>query len=823
MRVRAIVLSICVSAAALGRPAIDASRPRKTSCRAANAAGVQSSNETVLLADDFSLASVDSSKWVPSDLFSGFTDSSVQIAESGGELEIGPLKQGASGSHYNGLRSVSAFAFSNSYAYIELISPPSASTAADAMLTVGTDSQHYYRIYYESGKLICQRNVSDKTVLASLTYDPVNHKFLRIRNDAASGDVVFETAPDNSSAPGSWTAVYTESWNVSIPLSGILFEIKAGTWQPESTAPGAVAFDNFRAATVNSTTGPPAFDHVFVVVEENHSYSSVIGNSSMPYFNALAAKYGLATNYYANTHPSIGNYFVITTGQEITNDDSFTGTVSADNIVREIVAAGKTWKSYAESLPAVGYTGGDVYPYARHHNPMSYFSDVAGSSQANNLVPFSQFATDLAGNSLPNYSFIVPNLEDDAHDCPTGGSSCTDDTMLGAADNWLKTNIDPLINSQVFNQGGLLIITFDESVTSDTTNGGGHVPTLVISPSANAAYQSTTLYQHQSVLRLTAEALGLSTTPGAGSTAPDMAEFFAEAPPSILNVSPTSGPTTGGTQVTITGSGFAAGSKVMFGTTAAATVISGSKIVASSPAGSAGTMNITVTNPGGLSATAASGFTYSSQSGETVLLADDFNEGSIDTTKWVPNDLFSGFTDSSLQVGEAGGQLDVGPLKQSTSGSHYDGLRSASTFDFSNSYAYVELITTPSSLTAADAMLTVGSDVQHYYRIYYEGGNIVCQRNAGGTKSVLATVAYNSTNDKFLRIREETSTGTVVFETAPDNSGLPGTWSQIYSEPWNSAIPTSGVIFEIKAGTWQSESSPAGTAVFDNFRAATMH
>ena len=51
----------------------------------------------------------------------------------------------------------------------------------------------------------------------------------------------------------------------------------------------------------------PNSSHVFILMEENHSYSSVIGNSSMPYFNSLAKKYGLATQYYANTHPSIGN------------------------------------------------------------------------------------------------------------------------------------------------------------------------------------------------------------------------------------------------------------------------------------------------------------------------------------------------------------------------------------------------------------------------------------------------------------------------------------------------------------------------------------
>src|SRR5204863_1753557 len=105
--------------------------------------------------------------------------------------------------------------------------------------------------------------------------------------------------------------------------------------------------------TVSSGSTVPASSHVFVVVEENHSYSSVIGSSSMPYLNSLASKYGLATQYYANTHPSIGNYFMMTTGQIITNNDSLCSTLTQDNVVRHLLTAGKTWKSYAESLPSV--------------------------------------------------------------------------------------------------------------------------------------------------------------------------------------------------------------------------------------------------------------------------------------------------------------------------------------------------------------------------------------------------------------------------------------------------------------------------------------
>ena len=59
----------------------------------------------------------------------------------------------------------------------------------------------------------------------------------------------------------------------------------------------------------------PAASHVFLVVLENHGFSQVIGSPSMPYLNSLASQGALAANYFANTHPSIGNYFMLTTGQ----------------------------------------------------------------------------------------------------------------------------------------------------------------------------------------------------------------------------------------------------------------------------------------------------------------------------------------------------------------------------------------------------------------------------------------------------------------------------------------------------------------------------
>jgi hypothetical protein len=273
---------------------------------------------------------------------------------------------------------------------------------------------------------------------------------------------------------------------------------------------------------------PPAAtaEHVFLVVLENHSFGQVIGNPSMPYLNGLATAHSLAADYFANAHPSIPNYFILTTGNLETFDDNFTGTISDDNIVRALTGAGKTWKAYIESIPSAGYLGSNSGTYLKHHNPFSYLSDVTSSpAQAANMVPLSQLSTDLASGSLANFVYIVPNSQNDAHDCPGGGDSCTDDQKLAAADAWLKSNIDPLINSPNFGNS-VLFITFDESVITDVTNGGGQVMTVLVGPHVKTGFRSSTMYQHQSLLHTMLQLLNVNDMPGASAVASSMGEFF---------------------------------------------------------------------------------------------------------------------------------------------------------------------------------------------------------------------------------------------------------------------------------------------------------
>jgi len=293
-------------------------------------------------------------------------------------------------------------------------------------------------------------------------------------------------------------------------------------------------------ATLTVTTGTgggtmPQFGHVFIVEGENTSFSSTYSSSNMPYLTSLANQYGVSLHYWADTHPSIGNDLNLASGVISTNNDSATPSslpLAIDNIAHEVEQAGKTWKDYAESDPNISGCGGlKSGAYFVRHDPLKYFTNINKA----NFVCFSQFATDLANNTLPNFSWLAPNGCDDAHDC-----------SVGTFDTWLKTEIGPLLASSYFQPGGdgLLIITFDEddkggtpSCTTTTVGQGcgGQVETVVVSARSKLAYQSTagdpanfnSTYDEASILRTIADALGLKTSGlGAAAARVPMADFF---------------------------------------------------------------------------------------------------------------------------------------------------------------------------------------------------------------------------------------------------------------------------------------------------------
>ncbi|HET8891324.1 MAG TPA: alkaline phosphatase family protein [Candidatus Angelobacter sp.] len=311
----------------------------------------------------------------------------------------------------------------------------------------------------------------------------------------------------------------------------------------------------------------PRSNHVYIVAEENRSYERIVGSASMPYLNGLLAKGAVATQFYANQHGSLENYFWVTAGQKITDNNSTTAVFNVDNIERHLLTNGKTFKSYAQTLPYAGYTGLYYNAYMKRHAPLPYFTDMANSSLIMHHVSTTEMAKDIANGTLPNFAFITPDGDHDMHNCGTDLGAC-----FWTADQWLKYNIGPLLATAPFQPGGdgVLIIWADEAdLSTDNrcsatvlTGCGGHILVAMIGPQVKAGYKSVTTYHHPSVLRTMLEALGTTANfPGAANTAPDMHEFFVgntgSASAGLVTISSPTSSTVTGPSVTLAGSATA--------------------------------------------------------------------------------------------------------------------------------------------------------------------------------------------------------------------------------------------------------------------------
>lgn len=257
--------------------------------------------------------------------------------------------------------------------------------------------------------------------------------------------------------------------------------------------------------------------HVVLVVEENRSYSSVypIG---MPWLSQLGDKNGIATNYYSDESGSLLDYLWLSSGSGEhvygCTGGGCSHVIKSDNIFRELNKAGYSWRVYAESLPYAGFMGSSYGAYVKRHNPAAWYSDVVNSfREQKKMVPFTQFAKDVAANALPRYSIIIPNLNHDAH----SGSMAT-------ADQWLKQNLAVLLNSWYFSSGGngIMFVTFDNA----NGDAQGLVFTAVIGRSVLRQSKVSIHFRHENTLRTMMELLGLNVFPGASATASPMSGFF---------------------------------------------------------------------------------------------------------------------------------------------------------------------------------------------------------------------------------------------------------------------------------------------------------
>jgi phosphatidylinositol-3-phosphatase len=242
----------------------------------------------------------------------------------------------------------------------------------------------------------------------------------------------------------------------------------------------------------------PTPDHVVVAVMENHAYTQIIDSSSAPYLNSLKSGGAVLTSSLAITHPSQPNYFTLFSGstQGITDDGCYTpGFSSAPNLASELADAGKSWASYNESLPEQGSTTCSSGDYAQKHNPWFGFSNVPTSS----AMTFDQFPADFG--TLPQVSFVTPNLCSDMHDCSVSTGDTWLKNNLGAYATWAKTH------------NSVLIVTFDE----DNSLSGNKIATVFYGQPVKAGSTSATKYTHYNVLRTVEDMYGTSHAGNAAS------------------------------------------------------------------------------------------------------------------------------------------------------------------------------------------------------------------------------------------------------------------------------------------------------------------
>jgi phosphatidylinositol-3-phosphatase len=288
------------------------------------------------------------------------------------------------------------------------------------------------------------------------------------------------------------------------------------------------------AGICGSATSPPTtFDHVIVIMLENHSYSQLVGRGTAhdtPYLNQLANRCGLATDYRSITHPSLPNYLAVTGGSTFGFTTDCQCSVAAPSIFSEVAAAGGSWATYAESMPTPCQSTDSlgVY-YTAHHNPPIFYHNLAATCAPNDqplgTPRHGALASALASGTLARYVFIAPDRCHDMHDCP-----------LKTGDSWLSWWVNTIAQSPAYrNQATAILITVDEGTgghigkgencAANPTDQSCHVPLIVVSRYVPTGTRVRFPLDHYSLMRATAELTGVAPL-GAGASAPDMLHAF---------------------------------------------------------------------------------------------------------------------------------------------------------------------------------------------------------------------------------------------------------------------------------------------------------
>jgi len=280
---------------------------------------------------------------------------------------------------------------------------------------------------------------------------------------------------------------------------------------------GAHAATNLTAAAPCAGTAAPAhYQHVILIMEENHSYSQVMGPE--PYQTSLAKACGVAADYTAISYPSLPNYIALTSGTipaAIAGHDCLPSK-TCDSSSPSIFSQVSSWKVFAESMPGNCSTKNSSNGlYVPRHTAAPYYTTLQGC--ATDDVPLGTttsgaLVSALSSGDLPEFSLIAPDTTDDAHG---GCENC--------ADAWLKTWIPKIVASPAYQNGSTAIfITYD----SDNGSAGNHVPAFVIAPSVVPGTCAKSAFTHYSLLRTEEDILGITTPLGNAATAAPMESAF---------------------------------------------------------------------------------------------------------------------------------------------------------------------------------------------------------------------------------------------------------------------------------------------------------
>ena len=276
-----------------------------------------------------------------------------------------------------------------------------------------------------------------------------------------------------------------------------------------------------------------AIKNVFVIVMENHNWSAIKGNASAPYINNTLLPMGAHAESYANipgVHPSEPNYLWLEAGTNFgVKDDKSPASnhlPSTEHLVNQLEAAGVSRKAYAEGIDGLSCPVSNVGLYAPKHTPFVFFDDVINNRTrcVGHVRPYTELAGDLANGNVARYTFITPDLCNDMHN----SSGCATTNAVANGDTWLSHELPKILASSAYKNGGLILLTWDES-----EQGEHPIGLVALSPFAKPGYSNTLSYSHSSTLRTVQTIFGVGPFLGDAANATDLSDLFetASTPP----------------------------------------------------------------------------------------------------------------------------------------------------------------------------------------------------------------------------------------------------------------------------------------------------